>query len=229
MRIRCDHNPDSSRPIALARLDVHSWIICQRGYANVVRLPPSTPTNDASTVWGLLYNMSPEDESRLDLYEGHDPMRNSDPVVNPDPEGQVERPYLQGNWDYNKQYLAVTVTKWLVDPTDFGVEVPNWQPESQHQTTVRVLVYVDEVRTKPGAINWEYIGRMNRGIRESVALGLPESWVNAVMRKDIPAGVEVDGKSCQKRKRKPFIPNTGTYSACRGDSLGQCTLSSPSQ
>ena len=191
MAIRCRHNADSSVPVAIARLDPYAWIICQRGYANVVSLPPDTPASDASTVWGLLYNMSPADEAQLDLYEGHDDVRNPNPEINPEPKQQIERPYLQGNWDYNKHYLPVTVTKWLRDPSEYGVDVPGWEPGSQQRTTVRVLVYVDELRTEPGTINQEYIGRMNRGIRESVALGIPQSWVDAVLRKDIPAGIEV--------------------------------------
>lgn len=192
MAIRCQHDQQSSIPVAVARLDSYKWIICQRGYANVVSLPADTPASDETTVWGLLYNISAEDEARLDLYEGHDQWRNPEPEINPDPQQQIERPYLQGNWDYNKHYLPVTVTKWLQDPRGYGIDVPGWRPETQQPTTVRVLVYVDELRTQPGAINQEYIGRMNRGIRESVALGLPQRWVNAVLRKDIEADIEVD-------------------------------------
>ena len=196
MRLRCHNSPSSSVPVALARLDSYRWIICQRGYANVVALPPSTPASDDSTVWGLVYNMTAEDEARLDLYEGHDDSRNANPEINPDPETQTEKPYLQGNWDYNKHYLPVTVTKWLENPNGYGVSVSTWSPgstsSSDQQTTIRVLVYVDELRTERGTINKEYIGRMNRGIRESVALGLPQTWVDRVLRKDIPAGIEVD-------------------------------------
>lgn len=193
MAIRCIHHQSSSIPVAIARLDAYEWIICQRGYANVVSLPSDTPASDTTTVWGLLYNMSAEDEARLDLYEGHDNIRNPNPEINPDPQQQIERPYLQGNWDYNKHYLPVTVTKWLANPNDYGISIPNLDPASPHQPSiVRVLVYVDEHRTTPGPINQEYIGRMNRGIRESVALGIPQRWVDAVLRKDIETGVEVD-------------------------------------
>ena len=57
-----------------------------------------------------------------------------------------------------------------------------------------VLAYVDELRTGTGEIAYGYTGRMNRGIRESVALGLPEEWVERVMRKEgwVEKGVEVD-------------------------------------
>lgn len=195
MSIRLPNDPSSSVPVGIARLDSYAWVICERGYANVVPLPESNAATDANTVWGVLYNMTPEDEARLDMYEGHDEGRNPEPELNPDPETQVVKPYLQGDWDYNKHYLPVTVTKWLRDPNEYGVNVPGWSPEGpsgSDNTTVRALVYVDEYRVTPGEIAQEYIGRMNRGIDESVKLGLPQSWVDKVMRKFIPPGIFVD-------------------------------------
>ncbi|EHY59069.1 hypothetical protein HRR83_001662 [Exophiala dermatitidis] len=192
MSIRLKHSPSSSVPVAIARLDSHAWIICQRGYANVVSLPPSNAASDDNTVWGVIYNLDPVDEARLDMYEGHNEARNPTPEINPDPETQHIKRYLQGGWDYNKQYLPVTVTKWLRDPNEYGVSVPDWDGPGLHNTTIRALVYVDEFRTSPGKIAKEYIGRMNRAIDESVKLGLPQSWVDHVMRKFIPPGIYVD-------------------------------------
>lgn len=192
LRLRADLS--SSVPVAVARLDAHSWIICQRGYANVVALPKSNSAADESLVWGLIYNLSAEDEARLDKFEGHDQGRNPLPALNPEPSEQLQKPYLQGNWDYNKHYLPVTVTKWLADPNLYGVIAPDWTAESYHSapTSIRALVYVDEFRTTPGRINQEYIGRMNRAIRESIQLGLSQTWVDAIMRPYIPLGVEVN-------------------------------------
>ncbi|KAK5062771.1 hypothetical protein LTR84_004846 [Exophiala bonariae] len=191
MSLRLNHTPSSSVPVAIARLDSHAWIICERGYANVVSLPPSDAASDANTVWGVVYNMSPEDEARLDLYEGHNDERNSNVQVNPDPASQVWKPYLQGGWDYNKHYLPMTVTKWSRNPKEYGVEAAG-ESATELQTTIRALVYVDEFRTRPGSIKHEYVGRMNRAIAESVALGIPEGWVNSVLRKFVPEGVSVD-------------------------------------
>jgi len=188
MSLRLRAHPASSKPIAVARLDAHAWIICERGYANVVSLPATNSASNENVVWGILYNLAAEDEARLDIFEGHDEARNPQPEINPDPSRQQEIPYLQGGWDYNKHYLPVTVMKWLVDPSTYGVTAS----QKQEATSIRALVYVDEFRTRPGKVNQEYIGRMNRGIRESTALGLPQDWVDAVMRKFIPAGIEVD-------------------------------------
>lgn len=189
MGLRLRQDPKYMKPVGIVRLDAYSWIICERGYANVVALSPTEAADDSTTVWGILYNLSAEDEAKLDKFEGHNEERNPKPEINPDPSQQQMRPYLQGEWDYNKHYLPMTVTKWLADPNQFGVNAPEW--EEQRPVSVRGLVYVDETRTKPGKITQEYIGRMNRAIRESIELGMPEEWVNKVMRQHIPAGIEV--------------------------------------
>lgn len=208
MSLRLPASEISCTPLAIARLDCFKWIICQRGYANIVSLPPDTPATHQSTVWGVIYCLDPSDEAALDNYEGHNEARNPDPEVNPDPKTQLQRPYEQGDWDYNKQYLPVTVTKWLEDPREYGIGVQSWQPTAVHdgingaipnltanttspETIVRVLVYVDENRTEPGRINYEYIGRMNRAIDEATALGLPQDWVDEVLRKDVVPGIRV--------------------------------------
>lgn len=190
--LRLNANPKSSQPVAIARLDGYTWIICERGYANVVSLPPNNQPSHNNVVWGVVYNLSAEDEARLDMYEGHDERRNPKPRVNPDPSKQQEVPFLQGEWDYNKHYLPITVSRWLRDPAEYGIKVETWKDEQTQPVSIRALVYVDELRTKPGKINEEYIGRMNRAIRHSVELGLPKDWVDAVMRRYIPPGVEVD-------------------------------------
>lgn len=45
------------------------------------------------------------------------------------------------------------------------------------------------MRTGEGRIIRNYVGRMNRGIEESVALGLPRSWVDKVMRRWVVPGI----------------------------------------
>lgn len=50
------------------------------------------------------------------------------------------------------------------------------------------LVYVDP-RTELGKVHEEYIGRINRGLEDA---GLPETWVEKVIRKWIPKGVGVE-------------------------------------
>jgi hypothetical protein len=92
-------------------------------------------TSADTTVWGVLYNLSPADETRLDKYEGHNQYRNPRPTPNPIPSDRSRKPYEQGGWDYNKLYLPVTVTKWLVEPKTFGLaneEAGEMHGKSQH-------------------------------------------------------------------------------------------------
>ena len=162
-----------------------------------------------NVVWGIIYNMSLADEAQLDLYEGHDEYRNPEPKINPNIEERVWKPYLQGGWDYNKHYVPVRVVKWLRERGEYGMTVSNGTEtrtglglddpvidgppdEFEPADIITSLVYVDEHRTAPGTINAEYIGRMNRGIKESVALGVPEEWVERVMRRWVVRDVEVD-------------------------------------
>ncbi len=235
---RCLDSPTtSSTPVAIARLDGWRWIICQRGYANIVpSLPPAQSlasqalqdsnsglshgqqqqqrwrqkslqvfdvedAKDDNVVWGIIYNLTPMDESILDEYEGHDPRRNPTPTPNRslDPSEVRRNPFEQGGWDYNKLYLSVTVTRWLEPPQLYGVDldplaIAGTEPRQceRSEGEVTVLVYVDELRTEEGPVQPSYVGRMNRAIGQGVELGVPEGWVERVMRRRIERGVGVD-------------------------------------
>lgn len=75
MRLRCP----SSKYLGVARLGNYKWIINDRGYANVVETSSSNTTNytnntissaDHDHVYGLVYTLTPTDESLLDKNEG---------------------------------------------------------------------------------------------------------------------------------------------------------------
>ncbi|EYE97663.1 gamma-glutamylcyclotransferase family protein, partial [Aspergillus ruber CBS 135680] len=181
MRMRCTNNPAlSGNPVAIGRLEGWRWIICEAGYANV--LPPrelrveeqvkATTVDDGCKVWGVLYEMAPEDEFLLDGYENVD---HSSGLASIDLGGV--RPREQGEGHYNKWYLPATITMWLDGEQEKargggGKEI--------------VLVYVDEKRVRMGPPKEEYVGRMNRAIREAEELGVDRVWVRDVMRRFIP-------------------------------------------
>ncbi|GFF28108.1 hypothetical protein IFM61606_10094 [Aspergillus udagawae] len=196
MRLRCKHNPTlSSKPVAIARLDHWRWMICQAGYANVLppaelrighqlsegdEVPVSGPEDD---VFGVLYEMDPEDEFLLDGYEGVDhaagPSRLGDKV-------SVEiRPREQGRGDYNKWYVPATVTRWL-DEEQRVLRMGATAVAGSGPQVTTVLVYVDEERVRLGFPRDEYIPRMNRAIQEAESIGFPKHWADDVMRKSIP-------------------------------------------
>lgn len=74
-------------------------------------------------------------------------------------------------WAYDKSVLEV---RWVLD---------DWKktPEGGEQT-VRALVYVDEQRKEEGKPREEYVGRMQRGIKDAVDWGVGEEYVERVMR-----------------------------------------------
>jgi hypothetical protein len=130
---------------------------------------PSVPVSGPEdTVYGVLYEMDAGDERIMDGFEGVDPHAES-------AEGDFVdvgvRPREQGRGSYNKWFVQAEVVKWL-DGRDAG--------------EIGVLVYVDEKCVTVARPKVEYIARMNRGIRESVELGVPRSWIEQVMRKFIP-------------------------------------------
>ena len=51
-----------------------------------------------------------------------------------------------------------------------------------------MLVYIDRERTAPSEPKEEYVYRMNKGIDDALALGVPKKYVDEVMRKFIPEG-----------------------------------------
>ena len=205
MAKRC---PGSSPPVALALLRGYSWLINQRGYANVVHTGqaahmsntasglPKTEDQASSyymnNTWGLLYELSPQDETLLDGYEGvdlgaapiHTTPTSADPSAQPDTfldwrEDKTLQGWEQGHGAYAKRYLPVEILQWYRAPSSI-------------QTTI-ALVYVDELRVEESAAKTEYVGRMNRALREAGELGLPEEWVRRVVRRCIPAdGGEAD-------------------------------------
>ncbi|KAL4945962.1 hypothetical protein BDV06DRAFT_183741 [Aspergillus oleicola] len=195
MRMRCTHNSTlSAHPVAIAALDSWRWLICQFGYANVIphaglRVGPEidegddVPESVSKTlpnggVYGVLYEMSAEDERVLDGYEGVD--HHAGPTRH---EGLVPggiRPHEQGAGNYNKWYVGARVVRWL----DEAYRERNGFEGLGGE--VRVLVYVDEMRCKVARPNEEYVPRMNRAIREAVYLGFPEDWAVEVMRRAIP-------------------------------------------
>ncbi|KAI3322946.1 hypothetical protein HD806DRAFT_523166 [Xylariaceae sp. AK1471] len=161
-----------STPIGLAHLGGWTWIINERGYANIVEnghhqdQHPATDgaadqneSHDGDTSWdgkseitpgpgvyGLVYRLHPLDEATLNEYEGV-----------PD---AYERKMLDFEW------VAAGAT----------------------DEKIQVLVYVDFKRITPSAPKEEYIGRMNVGIEEAVEKWeLPVTYVEDVMRPFIPA------------------------------------------
>lgn len=73
-------------------------------------------------------------------------------------------------------YKDLVLPVWMLD--DRGMVVGE----------VDAICYVDELRTTPGKPRQEYVGRMNRGIKEaSKEWALPDDYVRSEMRTYIPS------------------------------------------
>ncbi|KIW05832.1 uncharacterized protein PV09_03037 [Verruconis gallopava] len=123
-------------------------------------------------VWGLIYYLSPLDEARLDRNEGV--------------------PYA-----YTKEMLPIEFWPHQLADLDERIDVtraPSVRKES--------LVYIDRKRVTESAPKDEYIVRMNKGIADASALGMPNAYVERVMRHFIPAGREMDSLTLRKAQRQ---------------------------
>ncbi|KAK7744032.1 hypothetical protein SLS62_010332 [Diatrype stigma] len=154
-----DRCPNST-PIALAHLPGWTWLINERGYANIVKNnpgsspmghePENTDTSASASdpgVYGVLYRLDPEDEETLDECEGV--------------------PFA-----YEKRYVEATKLE--------GKDLVAGD-------TVQLLAYIDFQRVSPSSPKSEYVKRMNRGIQEAAKdWNLPETYITKVMRPFIP-------------------------------------------
>lgn len=188
MHIRCP----TAQYLGVARLDGYKWLINDRGYANVVEIPSnetqvaqlghildeataseSTKEDYSEVVYGLVYTLLPEDERRLDINEG----------------------------------VPTAYTKIQLQCTFWSAGAPS-APDESHRTidtshpptyTRDMLVYIDKKRITPDEPRKEYIYRMNKGIADAVKMGVPEGYVEDVMRKFIPMEKgEGDGKGVRE-------------------------------
>lgn len=96
------------------------------------------------------------------------------------------RPRGQGDGDYNKWFVRAGIKRWINTSTTATGNAGDGDADADADAEVDVLVYVDEERIQMGPPKEEYIGRMNRGIRECIPLGVDEGWIGDVMRRYIP-------------------------------------------
>ncbi|KAK4459917.1 hypothetical protein QBC42DRAFT_307497 [Cladorrhinum samala] len=153
MSRRCPSSPHTG----IGLLRGYQWFINSRGYANI-----AASDNPDDQVWGLIYDLTPEDEAQLDVNEGV-------PVA------------------YEKRTMPVL----------FAGKGERGEPKD----AVDMLVYIDfqrnEGKHKPRA---EYVHRMNMGIRDALKEGVPQEYVDKVLREYIPEEDELGVEQEQVKK-----------------------------
>ncbi|KAI0430086.1 hypothetical protein F5Y09DRAFT_239959 [Xylaria sp. FL1042] len=204
MQRRCPH----STPIGLARLADWTWIINERGYANIIPqeysapgetesrtetdlLPSLSPGNPG--VYGLVYRLHPDDEAKLDRYEGVGFAYEKETVKIPRTEF-VELHLVGGSSSSTtKASLQTQTSQYPTEgtktPFDDGMAARPLHREIELDDEIELLVYIDTINVTPSAPEEEYIGRMNLGIKEASKWGLTTEYVNCVIRQYIPASV----------------------------------------
>ncbi|KAF5724887.1 AIG2 family [Fusarium mundagurra] len=149
----------------------HRWQINSRGFANVI---PCSGYN----VHGLVYQVSVDDEARLDRNEG------------------------VHSGAYTKSYHSVVLHEAVEDiqlPTRYLVQdggldkavnavrsgSRSHEPEQQGRIRSNVLVYLSSRYSQWGIARDEYIDRMNCGIRDAVTLGIPSDFFENTIPKSL--------------------------------------------
>jgi len=175
MRYRCPHFTYVGKGI----LRSHEWIINTEGYATVVPFT-SDEDSDGSEESNLSENRGPME---CDI-EGANKHQDTDWNSTKDTYGVVytlTKPDLDNLDYYEGGYVKVTMDIQMLPPPPGVTTVTN-------ASSLSCLVYVG-IDTSPGKVHEEYIGRINRGIRDA---SVPSTWVNRVIRRWIPAGVGLD-------------------------------------
>lgn len=167
MALRC---PESTY-LGIAKLTGWRWIINERGYANVVERTSATETRNEA-VWGMVYSLSQSDEAQLDINEGV-----------PDVYGKE---YHQMRfWPTRRPRLSTSF-----DSINPEIEMIDLNTTPQYITG---LVYVDRYRTKPSKPKAEYVYRMNMGMKDATAAGVPSVWFEDAVRPFVPSFEDENG------------------------------------
>ncbi|KAF4555492.1 Hypothetical protein D9617_2g054530 [Elsinoe fawcettii] len=116
-------------------------------------------------------------------------------------ESKAETANLKGDYSYGLVYCLSVADEAKLDVNE-GVplaytkeilEVEFWESKNEQAVDlsdspekVKMLVYISRDRTKPDKPKHEYIYRMNQGIKDAVAAGVPKDYIDKVLRKYIP-------------------------------------------
>ena len=169
----------SSIYVGVGRLTGFRWIINSRGYANIV------PTDDPRyMVYGLIYELARADEAALDRNEGV-------------PIAYTKEMMTIEFWESGRRTLAeASRSEWgKADLSSPG-------------KTVSMLVYVDRQKVQDDKPKEEYVYRMNMGIIDALAMGVPMTYVEEHMRPFIPSSVSKSVEDLAKEQAMSFTEET---------------------
>ncbi len=159
--------------IGWAVLPDYLWQINQRGFANVTRC-------SGYSVHGLVYELGPGDEDRLDQSEGVST-------------GAYSKARLSVVLHAAKPALQLPTRRLVKEGGPVSAMRAVWRRLGHASTSepaayleADVLVYLSEDYVQRGVVREEYIDRMNQGIHDAVDLGVPADFFENVVRPWIP-------------------------------------------
>lgn len=165
-RSQMEQRCPTSEYLGIARLNDYKWIINERGYANVVQIDRHhSDTNTAKAY---------EDEVWGLVY-----------TLQANDEKRLDR----------NEGVPFAYTKETIECDFWAVKGGAAQANATEKPErTDMLVYINRDMVEPSEPKREYIYRMNMGIKDAVKQGVPEEYVDAVMRKFIPKNELVMGE-----------------------------------
>lgn len=178
-----------------AILDSFRWHINERGVANVLK------SDDNHSVEGLLYTVTPKDESALDRNEGvskgfyHKHLA----MVSVQPHGQYT--------DFKTARLALLLKQRR---QEIGDSSNDRTSRRSLWTKVPALVYVSEDYVRDGPIRDEYIPRMQNAVNDAVCLGVSKPFVSKSIAPFLqrPATLSIGNHQLEQKKVQEKGPET---------------------
>ncbi|KAL8703743.1 MAG: hypothetical protein Q9201_003089 [Fulgogasparrea decipioides] len=126
--------------------------------------------NPSDVVYGLVYTLDEDDEDKLDFNEGV--------------------PYA-----YTKEQISMDF--WSLAS---GGKVDLASGICPGAVKKELLVYIDRKRVKDARPKAEYVHRINMGVRDAVKIGMPQKYVDDVIRKFIPAETDQDAQVATEKQ-----------------------------
>ncbi|TRX92116.1 hypothetical protein FHL15_006983 [Xylaria flabelliformis] len=154
--------------VGRAVLPDHCWYIDRKGVANIA-------SHTGSTVHGLVFEITANDEIRLD---------RSERIKH----GSYTKEYKRVNLYETPEPMQMFTRQMVKDggPKQiikrFGYSIRTIEKYGHAD----VLVYFSQSFVLNGQACDHFVGQMNRGIRDAISLGVPQAYFKNVVRKWIP-------------------------------------------
>lgn len=186
----------SSTVIGLAYLHGYEWLINERGYANIARVPnvarrlqllagAAAVSSPLGTVEAVAQGrgQSTMEAEVVEIADDELPGVYGVAFLLPEEDERNLDRYEGVPEAYEKKVMEVEL--------DDGAATEDESDEDNEADVVNALVYINQHQTTPSQPRDEYIGRMNRAIHEArLMFGLPEWYIDKVLRRYIPAPAE---------------------------------------